>query len=545
MKRLILTILISLALVTPALANMSVDFDSLTVGIVDTNDVSSPTLAELNTATVGGSWTFVGVTNGQGYIDADAGGSDQALRISPLQITTPASTRGGWVTLDEPVALYRFAEGGYLEVKFTTATKASTGFTRDKFWCIGDGGTQHIKMEMDDGHIHVQTTNHVDVGQVTDSADHYSVSPWDSTAGPVGAWDVIFDVTVKIYGDGSVDVAWDGRSGTSSVSTNLPAGSVSVGATISGIACGYSASQWKPDGIYFSQMSVTSYYEFENHVPVVIGGKPLVVGGKAIVSTIAGLTTDPDLGKVAWSPADIDTEGWWDAGDPATITEAGGKVSQLDDKSGNDQHLTQPFGTFQPNTGTYELNGLNMFWYDGDALATYGNDFVVPADGNFSVFQVSEVFLDLSNVADGMFSMLNAGGLDWQFGGGVNVTSFNGRLVVNELGGTTMNFATPMGIGGAIYNIVFDYTSGTIDGYLSGVIRPGTTYTSKVTTPQTFIVNSNRAGNALRGHTGETIIINDVSEETRQKIEGYLAWKWNFVSQLPSDHPYKTERPLK
>lgn len=32
--------------------------------------------------------------------------------------------------------------------------------------------------------------------------------------------------------------------------------------------------------------------------------------------------------------------------------------------------------------------------------------------------------------------------------------------------------------------------------------------------------------------------------QVRQKIEGYLAWKWNIMTHLPSDHPYKAAAPL-
>ena len=34
-----------------------------------------------------------------------------------------------------------------------------------------------------------------------------------------------------------------------------------------------------------------------------------------------------------------------------------------------------------------------------------------------------------------------------------------------------------------------------------------------------------------------------LSTTDRQKMEGYLAWKWNLVSLLPAGHPYKTTRP--
>jgi hypothetical protein len=30
----------------------------------------------------------------------------------------------------------------------------------------------------------------------------------------------------------------------------------------------------------------------------------------------------------------------------------------------------------------------------------------------------------------------------------------------------------------------------------------------------------------------------------RQKMEGYLAWKWNLQSNLPSNHPYKNAKPV-
>jgi hypothetical protein len=249
------------------------------------------------------------------------------------------------------------------------------------------------------------------------------------------------------------------------------------------------------------------------------------------------------VGPLLWSPALIDTEGWWDASDLSTITVISNEVRVLAEKTGNSPDLTAYAG-FAPATGTYTLNGLNMLYYDGtEAMATYDGDFVVPSSGNFSVFQVGEVFLPLENVADGMYAMLDPSGADWQFVGGVNVNDWNGRLVVSELGGTNTNYASPMGIGGAIYNTVFNFDESRVDGYVTGDFREGTTYTAKPTSPQTFIVMSNRVGNALAGHVGETIIVEDVTEATRQKIEGYLAWKWGLQNNLPVGHPYEFTPP--
>ena len=44
---------------------------------------------------------------------------------------------------------------------------------------------------------------------------------------------------------------------------------------------------------------------------------------------------------------------------------------------------------------------------------------------------------------------------------------------------------------------------------------------------------------------GEILILDGVpSEEDQQRIEGYLAWKWDLTSSLPNDHPYKDTQPL-
>lgn len=48
------------------------------------------------------------------------------------------------------------------------------------------------------------------------------------------------------------------------------------------------------------------------------------------------------------------------------------------------------------------------------------------------------------------------------------------------------------------------------------------------------------------GKIGEIIILNEEpSEQLRQEIEGYLAWKWGLVEFLPGDHPWKKEPPYK
>jgi hypothetical protein len=48
----------------------------------------------------------------------------------------------------------------------------------------------------------------------------------------------------------------------------------------------------------------------------------------------------------------------------------------------------------------------------------------------------------------------------------------------------------------------------------------------------------------MQGRIAEIVLVGSaVDVSTRQKIEGYLAHKWGLTSNLPSDHPYKTNPP--
>lgn len=46
------------------------------------------------------------------------------------------------------------------------------------------------------------------------------------------------------------------------------------------------------------------------------------------------------------------------------------------------------------------------------------------------------------------------------------------------------------------------------------------------------------------GELYEFIVMPVLSVQERQKLEGYLAWKYNLLYQLPNTHPYKNTRPI-
>ena len=52
-------------------------------------------------------------------------------------------------------------------------------------------------------------------------------------------------------------------------------------------------------------------------------------------------------------------------------------------------------------------------------------------------------------------------------------------------------------------------------------------------------VNINNGQDNFSGILGEFLIFSDY--EMYKKLEGYLAWKWNIISKLPSSHKYKND----
>lgn len=51
-------------------------------------------------------------------------------------------------------------------------------------------------------------------------------------------------------------------------------------------------------------------------------------------------------------------------------------------------------------------------------------------------------------------------------------------------------------------------------------------------------------GNALTGNLGDVIFTNTVSTSVKQKMEGFLAWKFGLQGNLPGGHPYKSRAPF-
>jgi hypothetical protein len=266
-----------------------------------------------------------------------------------------------------------------------------------------------------------------------------------------------------------------------------------------------------------------------------------------------------------WTPTEIATTAWFDAADSNTITDSSGAVSQWDDKSGNGRDVSQPSGSDQPTTGIRTIGELNAIDFDGVG------DYLIKADADVAnifqdgkkifVFTIAdlEIGSDAAMLAYFSDSGGTTGGSEYNgFGGGDILEAHMGLdsgktdpFIMNEDGaaraiatGSLLDQNPHMLMG------VFDRTASTIGAeiWLDGTLEAMDTDSPKSSkTCDTFIMGRTAVFVSDRltdGGVGEVIIAHDIDESTRQKLEGYLAWKWGLVGNLPSDHPYKNFAPV-
>ena len=234
---------------------------------------------------------------------------------------------------------------------------------------------------------------------------------------------------------------------------------------------------------------------------------------------------------------------WYDASDTSTITSSGGFVSQWDDKSGNDQHLTQVNASNRPQTGTRQVNSLNVVDFSDDYMDS--SSLSMPSECDILFCATVDT---VDNGSDALLAWRAGWQKDWQFDA-ANNSEFRGRWLPQT--GQGFGTPTPWGQGNLIgsprlFGLSFDYDSSLMTGYFDGAAVTTLTdnYLLTVGTPGSFRLFGNRGGFAFpQGVFAELVFVDKQTTANRQKIEGYLAHKWGLEGNLPSDHPFKASAP--
>ena len=220
----------------------------------------------------------------------------------------------------------------------------------------------------------------------------------------------------------------------------------------------------------------------------------------------------------AWTPANLGASLalWLDADDASTITLNGSNVSQWDDKSGNDRHATQAIAANQP---TYTASGLN-----GKPVITFpggGDGFVlasgVPVPRDMVSVSQGNGYLYSANTTTERI-VYSSSSLWWGTASGSPV----GASVPSR--NTTSTYIEQYSSDGSDYEVLLNGES-ALSGSLSSL------WTNDNLMTQIGLQWAATTGiSSWAGTIAEIVWTNSVmSTEDRQKLEGYLAWKWGGV----------------
>lgn len=255
---------------------------------------------------------------------------------------------------------------------------------------------------------------------------------------------------------------------------------------------------------------------------------------------IAGaICTDIILGDDAaadpWTPAEIDAADmlfWADADDATTITAAGGNVSQWNDKSGNDNHVSTATASIQPLTGTQTLDGKNVIDFIDDRLE-FSSSIAIRAafvvvddlDGSSASANIAPLFGEISDADLYTFVRTNATGEDISLDGTQttqHTASFNAGTE-NTARNPSLGLSIAQKAGPGLWTCLFSTPQTT--GGIATFISSSTTYN-------------------LDGRIAEMVFLTAVpTTDIKERLQGYLAHKWGLEGELPPGFTYKAAPP--
>jgi hypothetical protein len=249
----------------------------------------------------------------------------------------------------------------------------------------------------------------------------------------------------------------------------------------------------------------------------------------------------------------ISTALWLDAADAATVTTVSGAVSQWNDKSGNGRNASQATAGSRPTVASASQNSLNGISFDGvDDRLGFSSALLNATHSLFILFKPT-----LEAVTGTVFGQWQAGQTGryiWNANQECSAgTPTSGRLNLfnqSATGGACGGggFTTDVSISNTATLVSSISTTGSEQWKL---LKNGTEWDSATIASVFTGVNSSLGSvNAADGSAPYDGVIYEVihlasyaSTDTRQRIEGYLAWKWGLTANLPAGHPYKTVGP--
>ena len=290
--------------------------------------------------------------------------------------------------------------------------------------------------------------------------------------------------------------------------------------------------------------------------------------GKEVTGLTAGGTyyyrtrTTASAGPLDIAPSNLHI--WLDAADTSKIEidSTTGRAKTWQDKSGNSKHFASGGGSSwntqvqytQPSTGTRTQNGKNVLDFNGNQFLRSNDSFGL--NSTFTLIFVTQ-FDSITNSNNALCSFSNSNSRGEIFYAASN-TAMRGRVSRSIADnhdftpdGQNLSLNTPH-ILSITYNHTGTASTSTIAAYVDGTSKGTTTpqTDTKVSANNRLVLFNYRQSQIndtnfaagfrtypMNGFIGEMIALDNVaSNDTRMKLEKYLALKWGLDSLLPSSH---------
>lgn len=268
--------------------------------------------------------------------------------------------------------------------------------------------------------------------------------------------------------------------------------------------------------------------------------------------------------KTAWTPAQLSGLALWlDADDASTITLNGSTVSQWNDKSGNGRNASQATAANQPTYLATGFNGKPTLQNSLTSALELGTTSLGRNVGGITCAIVgshaagvvfnqnsNEIFVGngippgsatrfamtpYSSVSTAVKFAITGRRLDGDaFGGQSSSTDSLAKRGLPWIRIAERNYSA---------GLVNHWTDGTQDLTDGTVETQGAGNTSDTDSVRTSLFTG-AAAVPIGTKLSEIVLTHStMTNEDRQKLEGYLAWKWGLEANLPAGHPYKNAAP--
>lgn len=267
-----------------------------------------------------------------------------------------------------------------------------------------------------------------------------------------------------------------------------------------------------------------------------------------------------DTGVDLWTPANLTTPPTLWISDASAITEESGVVSQVNDLSANGYHLTQSSPSARPIAVAGALNGRRVLRFDGSNDRLLGPTGAAQnvLSGVEEAWSIAVVKSSTTSSGDRYyFSITESSNNNAQYlevissttgGTFTNCPGVGGRRVTGTSYSETRS-ATAVGTNWhmALKRLKYSSATGIVNvngGADESGAMPNMTAGVTNTVTRSHFKFGGDDNNFHNGDIAEFIFgIGTLTNDERDKLFGYLAYKWGLASELPSGHPYKANPP--